>query len=325
MSQEHDFEEYRASGGLSTINETDPDDIFITSASFEPRSGSVVDVFRDDYRAKNGIVYVNRELLDEQGTDRTQENLKKIKADLKKHCDQVKEVKGSWLDISDQLDAIKSALVSVSAESDLKISIDVTTFNRESLMVLLNLIYNRHQHPQTRILYISPNSHGEWLSRGHRGIRNIIGLTGLHQSSRPTVLILLSGFESDRALKLIEEFEPAKVLLGVGDPPTEERFLDRNIQEQTLILNRQDTNQFEFPANDISGSYECLSEIIKQELVESNVVVAPMSTKLSTVGAWRAARDHLEVQVTYSIPGEYNQEGYSEGIKDLYIDYIPHS
>lgn len=323
MSHEVPLEEIRNEGGLDTIHAQDPDDLFITCASFEPRSGSVVHSLSDKYRAKSGIVYVNRELLNEFSEEKTQNCLREIKNKLENHCDDVQIAKGSWLNPSEQLNALKDAFQSANVLKERpKLTIDVTTFNRESLLILLNLVYNRIQHPKTRIIYVSPIQHGEWLTRGHRTIRNIIGHTGLHQANKPTVLVLLSGFEQDRAQKTIEEFEPSKVLLGIGDPAVKERFLDRNIQAQELILSRQDTKRFEFPANDIKSSYEKIEGVVSNELPNNNVVVAPLNTKLSTIGAWRAVREHPEVQVTYSIPGEYNYDNYSEGTKELYVDYI---
>jgi hypothetical protein len=55
---------------------------------------------------------------------------------------------------------------------------------------------------------------------------------------------------------------------------------------------------------------------------KKNIVVAPQSTKLSTIGAWKASHPHFEIQMTYSVPGEYNYKSYSTGIQDIYIDKI---
>jgi len=134
--------------------------------------------------------------------------------------------------------------------------------------------------------------------------------------------VILSGFEQDRAINTIEEIEPAKVLMGIGDPPTKEPFLDKNKQRQELVLNRQDTERFHFPADSIEGSEKAVGEIISEYSKEYNIILSPMSTKLSTLGMWNAARNSEEVQVIYTVPGEYNLENYSTGVDSIYISWL---
>jgi hypothetical protein len=324
MSEEHSIASFRKEGGLTPIADGESDDLFLACASYEPRTLATLESFSENYRADKGVLYVNQEMLDDFSTDRTRKNLDRMKEILGKYCDELQVAMGSWLDPSIQLNALKGALETDRFENERpNVTIDISTFNREALLIVLNIIYNTIKKPNTRALYVTPESHGEWLSRGHTTIRNILGLTGLHESSKPTVLILLSGFEADRSLSIIEEFEPAKVLLGFGDPPTDEQFLSRNKREQEIIMKTHEPSKFEFPANDIKGSFEVIDRLIDEHLLDYNVVVAPMSTKLSTIGAWKAARKHIEVQVTYAIPGEYNFESYSEGASGIFIESIP--
>lgn len=322
MSSQHELSEFP---GMTTVSENGEDDLFITSASFEYRSVSGVDALSPGYRAKQGIIYVNRELLADSSENKTRENLDRIEEQLEEHCSTVSIAKGSWLNQEEQLNAMKEVLEGSvkNAANPTSVTLDCTTFNREALMMMLSLLYNRYPMTNTQVSYISPEHHGEWLSRGHNQIRNILGFTGLHKSQKPTVLILLTGFESHRANKIVKEFEPSQLLLGLGDPPTKEEFLKRNSEERKKIERHQDSKTFEFPANDIGGAYEVIDDLITSYSPDNNIVIAPMSTKLSTIGAWRAAREHQDVQVTYSIPGEYNKQGYSQGDDQIYIDNLP--
>lgn len=309
--------------GIANI-EDEKDDLFITSASFESRSVSAVEALSETYRAKKGIIYANRELLEDSSNEKTQKNLISIKNQLGDHCSTVSLAKGSWLNQEEQLSAMKSSLDGCNKTSDeMNVTLDCTTFNREALMTMFSLLYNRYPKTNTQICYISPKQHGEWLSRGHKQIRNVLGFTGLHKSQKPTVLILLTGFESHRANKIVEEFEPSKLLLGIGNPPTKKEFLKRNSDEREKIERHQDSASFEFPASNIKKSYEKINEIITNYSPDNNIVIAPMSTKLSTIGAWKAAREHQNVQITYSIPGEYNKQDYSQGHDCIYLDYLP--
>jgi len=175
-----------------------------------------------------------------------------------------------------------------------------------------------------RIVYVSPKDHGPWLSRGFRAVRTVLGFSGIQQASRPTLLVILSGFEPERALRLIEEHEPKKVLLGIGNPPTADRFRERNKAEQKLILSRQDVEMFDFPADDVDNCRMVLEKLLSPHLRDSNVILAPMNTKLSTLAALLVAEAHPEIQLTYCLPGEYNVEDYSTGAHKIFMTSLPY-
>jgi hypothetical protein len=203
------------------------------------------------------------------------------------------------------------------------VTIDATTFNRETLLVACALLRSERPRPKIRVLYVSPSDHGPWLSRGFRSVRNVVGFSGVHDATKPTVLVVLTGFEPDRVVKVIEEHEPKKVLMGIGDPPTMDRFLARNITDQELMLSRQDVERFRFPTSGVDECVRCLRGVVSPYLADHNVVLAPMSTKLSTLGAFLLAEERPEIQITYCVPGEYNVLDYSAGAETLFLDGLP--
>jgi hypothetical protein len=144
------------------------------------------------------------------------------------------------------------------------------------------------------------------------------------RSNRPTVLVVLTGFEPDRVTKIVEEHSPDKVLLGFGNPPTKQSFLERNIAEQRkVVFSKQAIEEFEFPANSIEECYNCLDKILAGCLSINNIILAPMSTKLSTIGAFITVEKHPEIQLTYCVPGEYNTEDYSRGKSTIFVEMLP--
>lgn len=307
------------SGGLSTMRKRTPDDLFLACASFEQRTSSVADCLAGDYRARKGIIYYNQEFVSNRKTAR---NLQKLDKLLRLKCGEIDRINGSLLDPEKQFATLKRAILALDLDSIKAVTVDVTTFNREALLVLMALLRNNCALAKIRVLYVSPIRHGKWLSRGFREVRNIIGFPGIQRAGRSTMLVVLSGFEPDRIRKLIEEHEPRTVLLGFGDPPTERHFLDRNIEEQKILLARQDVERFKFPANSIEKCHRNLTELLEKYLADYNVILAPMSTKLSTLGAYLTAEATQEIQMTYCVPGEYNTENYSEGARHLFIEEI---
>ncbi len=327
------IKDFKNLGGLSSVTSGAPDDIFLVCASFEPRSSVARQYLAKSYRAKRGIIYVNKEFLNSSQND-TRKNLKRLKSILRPRCDELVVAEGSWLDATQQLASLKKVLLTKELRADkaTSITIDVTTFNREALIVAIALLRSHLNSSTIRTVYVSPEDMGDWLSSGFRDIRNVIGFSGIQNPSRPTSLVILSGFEPERTSKIIEIHEPSKVFLGIGNPPTEEKFLPRNVLEQQksalarqdkLTLSRQKTLRFDFPANDIGACHIALEGLVSELVKESNVVLAPMSSKLSTLSAYLVAEHHPEVQITYCLPGQYNTKDYSKGAGHIFISQLP--
>ena len=318
-------DELKEAGGIDSIQHSSPDDLFLVCASYEPRSITTAECLAETYRAKKGIIYLNKEFLENRSRDKVQANINTLDKILSQYCEQVFQVRGSWLDPAHQFISLRDAMVPEDSESfyqGQRITLDSTTFNREALLATMVLLYAHYPKAQIRITYVSPGNHGEWLSRGFRAVRSVIGFPGVQEPTRPTVVVGLSGFEPERLMKVIEEYEPQKVLLGIGDPPTAEKFLKRNQEEQKLVLGRQDVEEFRFPADSIKRCAECLEGLLSTYIAEYNVILAPMSTKLSTVATFLVAERCAEIQVAYCVPGEYNVDDYSTGAESLYIEDV---
>ena len=318
---------FRGNGGLRCIDEKRPDDVFLVCASYEERTVAVAESLSDDYRCRRGLVYLHRELLENRSKDKFQANITRLHEVLGRHCDRVDEVRGSWLHPRDHFLPLRDALArgAPGLERDAPlITADITTFNRETLLTMMAVIRTQHPDARIRVTYVSPRDHGEWLSRGFRCVRSVIGFPGIQDPARAALLAVLSGFEPERTQKIIEQHEPTRVLLGIGDPPTSMRFLERNVAEQRLILARQEVTEFRFSADDIEKCLGSLERLVGPYVLSHNVTLAPMCTKLSTIAAFLFAERHPEVQVTYCVPGEYNVDDYSSGADSIFVADIPH-
>ena len=320
--KEVDIREARK-GWVGSVRDGEPDDLLILCASYEDRALAAAECLSESYRAERAVIYVNQEFLDASSGTRTRERLEKLIEHAARHSGQVDVAEGSLFDPQKQLRALRMQLTGRDSCSDTKVvTIDVTTFNREALIVACALLKANLQ-AKIRTLYTSPAEHGTWLSRGFRTVRNVIGFAGVYDSTLPSVLVVLAGFEAERVMKVIDEHEPSSVLLGIGDPPTTAAFLSRNLTDQELVLARQNVKEFRFSARSIEHCLQDLERVVAPFLAKTNVVVAPMSTKISTLAAWLLAEKHPEIQITYCVPGEYNLHGYSTGAKMLFIDHVP--
>jgi hypothetical protein len=320
------YELFKSQGGLHPMHDGKPDDLFLVCGSYEERTLAVTQALATSYRSRRAIIYVNRELRETSESNQVESNLQKLYDELQHHSDQVARIEGSWQDPRAQLIALRDALIPVATDDPNQawsITIDCTTFSRECLLTAMALLRARFPNSNIRVAYVSPVKYGEWLSRGYRTVRNVMTFAGIQQSSRPTLLLVLAGFESERTLRLIEEHEPNKVLLGIGDPPTHEQFLQQNLNYQKLILSRQEVQEFRLPVGDIWTCRRQLDELVSPYLKTHNVVIAPMNTKISTLAVYLIAERYPEIQVSYCVPGEYNTKDYSAGVDNIFIGDIP--
>lgn len=308
-----------------SVAPTEPaNSVLFVSASYEPRSLAVAANLPDGCHFQLGLVYVNEEFLTGPAGDATSANMNQLKGLLTERCDIVLDATGSWLNSAKQLQALQSIigeaakLLPVSAKTN--VWVDITTFTRESLIVGCALLREQMNASVFRVLYTVPFQHGEWLSRGFREVRNIMGFPGVQTPGASNVLIVLSGFEPERTIRIIEEYEPSLVLLGIGNPPTNPTFLERNLKEQELVLARQEVKRFEFPATSVAECARLLTAVVEQYLPQSNIIMAPMSTKPSTIATMLVAERHPAIQLAYCVPGEYNTQSYSEGVQSVFIE-----
>ena len=205
--------------------------------------------------------------------------------------------------------------------------LDITTFTHEHLLILMALIRN-HALPckillgYTGAAEYSTNTDEEsvWLSRGVGQVRSILGYPGYMAPSKRLHLIVLVGFEVERARTLIEIMEPTKLSLGIGAPENSisshhytrnERFRNR-LQEFHVRQAQTQTEVDKFTFSCIDPD-EARDAILLQaaKYTEFNTVVCPMNTKISTIGVGLAALQEPRLQVVYAAVAEYNEAGYS--------------
>jgi hypothetical protein len=225
-------------------------------------------------------------------------------------------------------DAFARATVpKIVAASPGAIFVDTTTFTHEQLLILLRVLDQLRINCKIFMGYTgaktySTNTKTEdvWLSRGVAQIRSVLGYPGSFAPSKKLHLIVLVGFEHERAATVIEQFEPARLTLMRGDPEqsvssdhyaTNLRFfeeLERFVERTELRQADVETCYFScinpFSARDTVLEKAAMSD-------NYNIVVCPMNTKISTIGVGLAALQNNKIQIAYARAIEYNEAGYS--------------
>ena len=286
-------------------------DLFICSASFEQRCLSISKHLRLDL-VKHTVIFRNRRFA-----EHVRENLDMLRTQFDK--------KHSLADVdSNEPVATTNSIVKVihDRKRELRrIVIDITTFTHETLLILFRVCDDVLERGTVVDFLYSPageysigDGPGEkWLSKGIREVRSVMGFPGSFTPSQDMHLVILAGFEDYRAMKLIEELEPTLVSIGYGDRFEVGTGPHQATNEERVSRIRSvygSVKHFIFSCYDALITEMVIKNIVDQHR-EYNTVLAPMNTKISTLGAGRAARTDETIQICYVQADTYNYKNYS--------------
>ena len=295
-------------------------DIFIGSASFEARSMSVL---RHLERVPIGLAIIGNNTT---YRDAVGHNLASIHKDFSgRITDLIVCSDDPALSAEHILTAVRQGL----SGPGKSIVVDITTFTRETLLMLLFCLAQEMRYEdRIRFVYASAKEYSvgdgsehKWLSKGIREVRSVIGYPGRLYPGLRTHLIVLVGFEYQRALDLVRLCEPTVVSLGVSDR-TEKGTLphhETNLRIHTELrrnLGRVET--FTFRTYDVDATKIALSQQIRNHS-GYNTVIAPLNTKTSTLGAGLLGLKDETLQLCYAPANLYNVKGYSVPGDDYYL------
>lgn len=203
--------------------------------------------------------------------------------------------------------------------------LDITSFRREELLILLSLLSRLPQNDiaDWHLAYVGAKFMGEWLSGEVTEVRSVLGYPGEARPSNSTRLVILMGFEVARARRIIESYEPKEIILGMGRK-AESINNDLYVRNKELFeqLGREFKESiettFEFSARDPLAVKQELATVIGDP-ARANLVIAPLHTKLSTIGAGLYGASEPLAQICYASVDEYNEAAYSAPGTDVYL------
>lgn len=213
--------------------------------------------------------------------------------------------------------------------------IDITTFTHESLLILLKIVRQlllgrndisiQFAYTGAKDYSVGEKQQDKWLSKGVGEIRSVLGYSGRVIPSHKMHLIVLLGFETERAMKLIDGYEPSVTSVGFGEVKGSISPQHHKVNVGFYdLLKEVYTNIHEF-------QFSCVEPLLTMRMVQNqvekfpghNVVLAPMNNKISTIGAALSAITNDSIQVCYAHANQYNYEGYSTPGEWAYIFDLP--
>lgn len=309
---------------LASVLSDDPIDLFIASASFERRCHSITSHL-GGVTVRNAVVGINRThwvaVEDSVALFRSRFGSSMVELDLFSD-DPVRS--------GDNIDRVLLQRVS---GSHIRVVVDISTFTRESLLMLVFFLRSRlPASSDVTFLYATASEYSvgsspsdKWLSKGIRDVRSVLGFPGEMYPSKPMHLVVMLGFEDYRALELIHRCQPRFVSLGLGDSGDPATGPHQSTNESRLVRLERSLHQverFTFSAYDPCLTMRSLNQQ-SNRFGDANVVVAPMHTKISTIGAGLAAVHNKAIQLCYASAGIYNVDCYSVPGEEFYMFELP--
>lgn len=218
------------------------------------------------------------------------------------------------LEVLENLQKIVQKLI---AEQTKSLVVDISTFTHEVLLIFLRILHvNQNCFESILLMYNGAAKYEPWLSKGCKEVRNVIGYPGSFNPAQKYHLVILTGFEWERATRLVDLLEPDTLWIGIGKDPTnlnhQETMTNFEKDFKSWMENLQGIrhNQFVFSCSEITSTISSLQGILTKS-PSDNFIFVPLNTKLSTISTALVALDNSRVQVCYPIPEVYNMS-YSE-------------
>ncbi|MFW9875131.1 MAG: hypothetical protein ACFFG0_18655 [Candidatus Thorarchaeota archaeon] len=310
---------------LKTI-ENNPDDIYISCISYESRTLGVLKKLSKEYKCNLGLFIFNKKFKHLNKVKKHYELIEKI-INNKEIFLEKKELDCSIENPVRTILQIDKSFKNLSKNNNydkkLNITLDISTFPRGELLSILFYLRNLKNIESLRILYISPKDYGIWLSKGYK--RSIIPpfFEGPPTFEKKVGLLIITGFEDERPLELIDDIEPSFLILGRSNPGTSDIFSKFNKEIVDKINSRR---KIESVIKDIptDNPFDCkikIKEIINEYSEKYNFYITSLITKLSVLGtflAYEEMKNEPNFRLIYPIPIVYNIKDYSTGCRDVY-------
>ncbi len=291
------------------------DSIFIVCASYEDRARAAVQML-DQYKVDHSVIFRSKEYATKGNTPA---NFDAIRTALQSVSFRAPQVVEFSIDrpIPSMFEFEHLCKIWQSSSPLENITVDITTFPRQELLLLLRVLASLPNRPTIRLISAEPEKYPtEAGENGVKSVRSVPGFGGVQPPGMGKLLIMLLGHEEERAAITWKRHNPKKTIVITSEPSFRNGL--KGIVEKKnplFFLDFGDTLIHKgVPARGINETATAILEYSKEYSESYFTVVAPYGTKLQALGVFKAARIQPKIQITYAVPSIYNYEAYSRGI-----------
>jgi len=308
---------------LRTIFADEHDDLFLCAGSFEPRCTYIPSLMaKSDYRVdRSELIRFSRR------DERKEKNIASIinfmfKVSTIRPRTTTFDIE-TVSDFSDSLSQICEEMKSARA-----ITIDITTFTKKYLLIMLSVLRKKIPAAVLRLLYTP----GKYMSSSHLswGVRSISavpffgGMSAIESGKK--LLVLFLGYERERAWAIMNHVEPDNVVAVIAHPPVHEGDDIPALKANNELIERASAEKRYVSALKPSDTVELLTELYKSPLYKDHMFyVSPLGPKMETVGIYLFFETNHpadRAQVIYASPVIYNSAKYTVDYDINIVEYI---
>lgn len=308
-----------------------PYDIFICSSSFEERCLPIAKKVSEYQLASEAVIFENVD-----SAEHVEKNCGLLQELFPGCCDKVEVYLTNPIKSADNISEEFSK--KWNNESRAKVLVDITTFTHEILLMVLAAMGRDYPNLTVNCCYINaseyawdePDQQKKWLSRGLKNeVRTILGYAGNMVPSKKTHLIVIVGYEYERAVQIIESMEADAISLGYGIPSDAVTDKNKGANEQFTRLIQKVTVYYDtipdfiVPCNDPYKLRDTLLHKVEEIGNDFNIVIIPMNNKISTVGVALACQEKPDIQLCYAPARVYNYQYYSKAGRKCFLFPLP--
>lgn len=192
------------------------------------------------------------------------------------------------------------------------ILIDISTMPREIIWYILWLV---GQSPiAARYVYHSPEDYtSDWLSQDPRAPRLVYKLSGIALPSAKTALLITVGFDLQRVKRLINWYEPNKLMIGIQITSQFERNDPTMMEYRETLKKEYDCEIFELDAFAKDRGMTAIRKVLEPLDSSYNIIMSSLGPKLTAITLYQLQRQNEEIGLVYAPSNQYNPD-YSIGI-----------
>ena len=266
---------------LPRLNEHGTDDLFICCASFEERCLSSTATMGIDFLTKFAVVFVVEEPLYKK---QVEHNMFRLQTELRKKATEgifvISCQRGNPLEGINQMEDVLRQC-KLNTDGGPFITVDISGFTKIYLLELLHYLVTDKKLGIPRLLHTTQRYLPTKLTRGIEQITTIPNFFGSPSLEKETVLVLFLGFEPERALAVWKQYNPARTIALITNPPRKGNpdYLKYAKQNNADLISQPSVEVRDVTA-DNPQDVKAVLEAIHEETKDShNMVIGPFGTQ----------------------------------------------
>ncbi len=196
------------------------------------------------------------------------------------------------------------------------VTVDISTMPRDIIWSVFWMLERKGV--SVKYVYHSPAEYGDdWLSRDPRPPRMIYKLSGGVLPSDPTALLLILGYDIQRAKRLIRWYAPKRIIVGMQVGDRFKRNQDLMRRQLGELKQDHDVSDFGLDAYAEDRGRGAINKAIRDVSEHENVIMSSLGPKLTSVAIYEVQREFPRFGLAYTPANEFSND-YSIGIGHPY-------